>query len=87
MQGYDLSFAYVIIGEDIRLDAATGRLVADRANYFDRNGKATATDEELTEYLKNIYYVLLTRGIYGTHVYVVDPDLRAWLRGYFAVGV
>lgn len=79
IQGYDLSYAYVIIGNDIRLDSDTGRLVANRSSYFDRNGYATTTQDELSQFIRNIYYVLLTRGIYGTHVYVVDEELREYL--------
>jgi DUF2075 family protein len=37
------------------------------------------SDEDLLEYVVNIYRVLLTRGIRGTYLYVVDPDLRAYL--------
>ena len=83
IQGYDLSYAYVIIGDDLELDEATGELRANKNNYFDRNGKATATSEELTRYIKNIYYVLLTRGIYGTHVYVANKKLRNYLKRFF----
>ena len=83
IQGYDLSHAYVIIGRDVRLDPNTGRLVADKANYFDKNGKNTATQEELDEFVRHVYYVLLTRGIYGTHIYVVDPELRRYLARFF----
>lgn len=83
IQGYDLSYAYVIIGEDIKLNSATGRLDANRDSYFDRNGYATASQEELTQYIQNIYYVLLTRGISGTHVYVQDRELREYLRRFF----
>ena len=79
IQGYDLSYAYVIIGNDICIDTKTGCLQANKESYFDRNGFATATPEELTQYIKNIYYVLLTRGIYGTHVYVANEELRRYL--------
>lgn len=51
--------------------------------YFDRNGYATATPEELTRYIKNIYYVLLTRGVMGMHAYVANPVLREYLRRFF----
>ncbi|MEG1398093.1 MAG: DNA/RNA helicase domain-containing protein, partial [Raoultibacter sp.] len=61
IQGYDLSYAYVIVGDDIKLNPLTGQLEADENSYFDRNGRATASPEELTQYIKNIYYVLLTR--------------------------
>jgi len=81
-QGYDLSYAYVIIGDDLAYDSEAGTLVADKANYYDRNGFATAQKEELDQYIKNIYYVLLTRGILGTHVYAVNPEMRAYLAGF-----
>jgi len=83
VQGYDLSYAFVIIGDDIRLDPQTGLLEANKGSYFDRNGFATASQEELTQYIKNIYYVLLTRGIYGTHIFVSNPELREYLSQYF----
>lgn len=84
IQGYDLSYAYVIIGNDLVIDPATGLLEANRSSYFDRNGFATASQEELTRYIKNIYYVLLTRGIYGTHVYIANPKMRSYLNRYFS---
>lgn len=84
IQGYDLSYAYVIIGNDIELDPETGLLRANRSSYFDRNGYATASEEELAQYIRNIYYVLLTRGIYGTHIYVHDKKLKQFLASYFA---
>lgn len=86
-QGYDLSYAYVIIGDDLVYDPDTGTLVADKTNYYDKNGKNTATQEELDQYVKNIYYVLLTRGILGTHVYAVNPLMRQYLSKYFPQSV
>lgn len=82
IQGYDLSYAYVIIGKDLRLSNA-GVPESDKNSYFDRNGYATASKDELDRYIKNIYYVLLSRGILGTHIYVEDPDLRAYLSRFF----
>jgi len=87
IQGYDLSYAYVIIGEDIELDPITGLLRANRSSYFDRNGYATASQEQLTQYIINIYYVLLTRGIYGTHIYVCNPELRNFLSKYLPMAI
>jgi DUF2075 family protein len=90
-QGYDLNFAGVIIGNDLRYDALKGKIVADRANYFDTKGKENNprkgkeySDEELCQFITNIYSVLLTRGIRGTYVYVCDPALRGYLSQYFA---
>ena len=83
IQVYDLSNAFVIIGPDLRFDSLTGKMYVDKSSYFDKNGKTTATNEELDRYIRNIYYVLLTRGIESTHVYVYDPALREHLRKYF----
>lgn len=87
VQGYDLNYAGVIIGPDLRYDATTGRIVVSRDDYRDKKGKENNptlghvyTDDDLLRYIVNVYAVLLTRGIRGTYVYVVDPGLREWLR-------
>lgn len=84
IQGYDLSYAYVVIGRDLVYDESLKRVTVDRNEYYDTNGKNTATDAELEEYIKHIYYVLMTRGIYGTHIYVCDELLRSHLSQFFA---
>jgi DUF2075 family protein len=86
VQGYDLNYAGVIIGPDLRLDPETGRIVADRENYRDKKGKENTGhlkdafgDDELLTFIRNIYGVLLTRGMRGTYVYVCDKALREHL--------
>jgi DUF2075 family protein len=90
IQGYDLNFAGVIIGRDLRYDPDRGRISFDRANYFDRKGKENNpargimyTDDDLLQFVSNIYSVLLTRGMLGTFVYVCEPLLRKHLRQFF----
>lgn len=87
VQGYDLNYAGVIIGNDLRYDPGNGRLFFDRANYFDAKGKENNdkrgivySDDDLLTFITNIYGVLLTRGILGTYVYVCDRGLRGRLR-------
>jgi hypothetical protein len=89
VQGYDLNYAGVIIGPDLRYDAAEGMLFVDRESYFDKKGKENNpvlgkkyTDDDLLRFVRNIYAVLLTRGIRGTYVYVCDPALRSYLREF-----
>lgn len=86
VQGYDLNYAGVIIGPDLRLDPVTGRVAAVRESYFDRRGKQnnnllkrSFSDSDLTRFIADIYGVLLTRGIRGTYLHVVDPALRRYL--------
>jgi len=85
IQGYDLNYAFVILGRDIGFDKAENKIVIYPDNYYDKNGKRTASYNELLQYIKNVYYVLLTRGIRGTYLYVCDDDLRDYLSNYIEV--
>lgn len=83
IQGYDLNYAGVIIGPELSYDEETEQLVIDQNKYKDFNGKRSITHpDELRQYILNIYRTLLTRGIKGTYVYVVDEKLRRRLMGY-----
>lgn len=86
VQGYDLNYAGVIIGNDLRYDPETRRLFIDRQSYRDAKGKENNkqlgiaySDDDLLEFIRNIYGVLLTRGIRGTYIYVCDPALRDYI--------
>ena len=82
IQGYDLNYAFVILGKDIGYDKVNRKIIVRPENYYDQNGKRTAEYQELLEYITNIYYVLMTRGIKGTYLYVCDDDLREYLSQY-----
>lgn len=89
VQGYDLNYAGIIIGKDLRYDPESKQVYFDRSEYYDKKGRENNpkrgliyTDEQLLTYIKNIYTVLLTRGILGTYVYVCDPGLRTHLMRY-----
>ena len=81
-QGYDLNYGFVILGEDIRYDSTSKQVYIDRTHYCDKYGQQGASDEQLDEYIKNIYYVLMTRGIKGTYLYVCDKKLREYFKQY-----
>jgi DUF2075 family protein len=94
VQGYDLNYAGVIIGPDLRYDSVAGKLVVDRGSYFDKKGKENNpvigkvyTDDDLLRFITNIYAVLLTRGMRGTYLYVCDPSLRAYLKEFIPTTV
>lgn len=84
VQGYDLNYLGVIIGEDIKYNKTTGEIYADKTCYFDQQGKSGVADDQdaLRDYLTNIYLTLMTRGIKGTYVYVCDPALRDYMAQY-----
>jgi uncharacterized protein len=90
IQGYDLNYAGVIIGSDLGFDEASQNITFQRENYFDKKGRENNdrlgikySDEDIRQYVLNIYRVLLTRGIRGTYIYVFDPALRRQLARFF----
>lgn len=92
VQGYDLNYTGVIIGPDLRFDPTSEKLYVSRRNYFDRKGKQnnamlgiTYSDDDLREFIINIYSVLMTRGIRGTYVYAFDEPLRDYLARFIPI--
>ena len=82
LHGLDLNYTGVIIGPDLYYDSEDKTIKVNKANYFDRNVKKGTSDEDLRKYVLNTYFVLLTRGIEGTYVYVCDDNLREYLKLY-----
>lgn len=73
-QGFEFDYIGVIVGDDLRYDAATDTLIGDITATHDptlRKGK-----ENFDEYVKNIYRVLMSRGMKGCYVYFTDKKTR-----------
>ncbi|MBV2182115.1 MAG: DUF2075 domain-containing protein [Castellaniella sp.] len=82
-QGYDLNYAGVIFGHEIRYDDRLDQIAIEKDNYHDRNGKQAIRDpDELKQYILNIYRTIMLRGIRGTFVYACDDGLRSYLKRY-----
>ncbi len=77
--GLDLNYAGVVIGPDVYYDRADHTIKVDRKHFFDHKVKDAVSDEELKRFVLNTYAHFLTRGIYGTYVYVCDDALREYL--------
>lgn len=85
-QGYDLNYAGIIIGPELTYDFNQDKLKVIPDNYYDSNGKRSIEDEqELENYILNIYSVLLSRAIHGTYLYVCDDNLRRYLENFIEV--
>lgn len=81
VQGYDLNYVGVIIGPELYYDKSAKKFGIDREKYFDINGRNGVVDpDELERYIINIYKTLLTRGIKGTYIYIVDENLRQYFK-------
>ncbi len=82
IQGFDLNYAGVIIGNELKYNEEKDLLYISRESYFDENGKKKTSDEALRQYIFNIYAILCTRGINGTYIYACDEGLRKYLKRF-----
>ena len=81
--GVDVDYLGVVIGSEIDYDNDNKKIISKKENYEDAVGKrCIQSEEELTSYLENIYYILLTRAIKGTYVYVKNYRMKNYLKKY-----
>jgi hypothetical protein len=80
-QGFEYDWNGVIIGPDLMW--RTDRWVVNRSANKDPDFKNTnkVSDVEFEKLVKNVYKVLLTRGLAGTFLFSVDPETQAYLEG------
>ena len=81
-QGLEFDYVGVLIGNDLRYDPVKGLLYADYSNYHDTSGKKglKGDNDTLTSYVKNIYRVLMTRGMRGCYVFCRDSSLKEYIK-------
>ena len=81
IQGFDVDYIGVIFGREIIY--RNGKIQVNRKEYKDKGGfSKKMPDKELGKYIKNIYRVLMSRGMRGTYIYVFDKKLRNYLNKY-----
>ena len=81
-QGLEFDYVGVIIGADLKYNPESMEVYASSDDYFDRSGKKGLKNkpEELTYLIKNIYKVLLSRGMKGCYVFSRDKNLQDYLK-------
>ena len=85
LAGLDLNYVGVVIGPDLYYDKASNKIKVNKQNFYDNKVKKGVSDKELKEYVLNTYAVLLTRGIYGTFIYICDEALREYFQKFVDV--
>lgn len=77
-QGFEYDWSGVIIGPD--LVARHGRMITVReASQDPEFRRRSVTAPQADRHIRNIYKVLLTRGMAGTVIYAVDTQTREFL--------
>jgi len=79
-QGFEYDWNGVIIGPDLVWRSESWRAVREASRDPDLRSRAKVTDHEFGRLVRNVYKVLLTRGMIGTVIYSPDPETSTMLR-------
>ena len=77
-QGFEFDYVGVIFGNDLAYDLDSGKWLGNRQNSFDSVVKRDAG--KFLDLVKNVYRVLLTRGVKGCYVCFIDKDTERFFR-------
>jgi hypothetical protein len=78
VQGFEFEYIGVIIGSDLSYDPVTDSLVGDITKNQDPTLKRNR--QSFDQFVKNIYRVLLTRGLRGCYVYFTDKKVEEFVK-------
>ena len=82
-QGFEFDYAGVIIGGDLKFDPVSKQIFTDKGACKDPVLRQNRQEATMTfdDYVRNIYRVLMSRGMKGCYVYAVDACLSNYLKG------
>lgn len=86
-QGFEFDHVLLLWGEDLvwRDGRWVAQLDRNKDNAFKKEIRSTGADP--VEKLRNVYRVLMTRGMRGTRLFVLDEETRAYVRGRLEEGL
>ena len=77
-QGFEFDYIGVIVGNDLRYNPSTGKLYTDLS--ASKDPMLRRSREGFDEYVRNIYRVLMSRGMKGCYVYFCDPAVATYFQ-------
>lgn len=77
-QGFEFDYIGLIFGDDLRYDPETGGLEGNPSASCDST--LPKDKDEFRKYVRNIYRVLMTRGLQGCYVYFVNKKTEEYFR-------
>jgi len=83
-QGLEFDYVGVIVGNDLKYDPEKGEYYTEWDEYKDTKGKNGLKNnpELLNKYVRNIYKVLMSRGMKGCYVYFMDKGTKQYIQTY-----
>lgn len=80
-QGFEFDYVGVIFGDDLRYDGSIGKWVSDESRSYDPEIKSS---KRFDEFVRNVYRILLTRGMKGCYVYFENKATEKYFREHMA---
>ena len=78
-----INYAGVIFGRESCYDKEKRRIDVIKKNLKDNHMKLSS-EEKMREIVLDIYLTLMTRGIKGTYIYVMEPGLKEYLKKFLS---
>lgn len=81
-QGFEFDYAGVIIGPDLIYNPQSKRIETVKGQTKDPMLKSSRSEASMTfdDYVRNIYRVLMSRGMKGCFLYICDENLRDYIK-------
>ena len=85
-QGFEFDYAGVIIGPDLIYNTETRKIETVKSATRDPMLRTAPNEATMTydDYVRNIYRVLMTRGMKGCFLYICDENLRNYMKQLLA---
>ncbi len=85
-QGFEFDYAGVIIGEDLKYNPVSKQIFTDKISCKDPVLRQNRQEAIMTfdDYVRNIYRVLMSRGMKGCFLYICDENLRNYMKQLLA---
>ena len=85
-QGFEFDYAGVIIGPDLIYNPQTNKIETVKSETRDPMLRTAPTEATMTfdDYVRNIYRVLMSRGMKGCFLYICDENLRNHMKQLLA---
>lgn len=84
LQGYDLNYVGVILGEEIDYNPNTNQIEIDLDKFFDKYVKQGCDAKTVENFIINSYKVIMYRGIRGCYVYACNKNMQEYLSKFIS---
>ena len=84
LQGYDLNYVGVILGEEIDYNPSTNKIEINLNKFYDKYVKQNVDTKTVEKFIINSYKVIMSRGIKGCYIYACNKNMHDYLSRFIS---